>query len=77
MLNPGALLYSVPLLHRLVPIAAELRGITIKIKKLLNISMNYSVYTGLLIEKIELIEYFYNLEFWDSRGTWEDRFKII
>jgi hypothetical protein len=33
MLNLGALLYDVPLLHRPVPIVAELRGITIKIIK--------------------------------------------
>jgi len=33
MLNPEALLYDVPLLHRPVPIAAELRGITIKINQ--------------------------------------------
>jgi hypothetical protein len=32
MLNPEALLYDVPLLHRSVPAAAELRGITIKNK---------------------------------------------
>jgi len=56
---------------------AQQKKLSAKFKKLLNISMNYSVYKGLLIEKIELIEYFYNLEFWDSRGTWEDRFKII
>jgi len=31
MINPGALLYDVPLLHRPVPIGAELRGIVIKI----------------------------------------------
>src|SRR5659263_22686 len=31
MLNPEALLYNLSLLHRPVPVAAELRGITIKI----------------------------------------------
>jgi hypothetical protein len=33
MLNPEALLYDVPYLHRSVPTAAELRGITIKNKQ--------------------------------------------
>jgi len=36
MLNPEALLYDVPYLHRSVPTAAELRGITIKNKLSVN-----------------------------------------